>query len=98
MARKIILLIILLIQTLYVWYCMYNAQYLPYDDNYGLILHAFFVSLFVSVMLSIVWIWKRKWLRNSKFVLISWFILGSPVSVAIVTIFFYRNIFGTLQT
>jgi hypothetical protein len=90
---KLILPAVLLVETIYVWYCLYNAQFLEYDDNYGLMIHAFIISLVTLVALIIVWFKKREWIRQNLIPMISWLVLGSPVSVVLLVIF-YKTIFG----
>jgi hypothetical protein len=94
MARQIIFSSLLLIETLYVWYCLYNAQFLPYDHNYGLAIHAFIVSLVTLATLISLWLFKRALLRNLKIPIVLWFLFGSPFSIVILFMFLYETVFG----
>lgn len=88
-----LLVIILLGQTIYSWWCYYQAQFLVYDDNYGLIIHGFLMSLFMFLGIVILWIWNKYFIRSVKYPLIVWSIFGSPVSFIIAALN-YNSIFG----
>jgi EamA domain-containing membrane protein RarD len=90
---KLILPAVLAVETIYVWYCLYNAQFLEYDDNYGLMIHAFIISLVTLVALIIVWLKKKEWIKQNLMSMIAWLVLGSPLAIVLLVVF-YQNIFG----
>jgi intracellular septation protein A len=90
---KIILPAVLLVETIYVWYCLYHAQFLDYDDNYGLMIHGFLISLATLVALIIMWFKKREWIKQNLIPMIVWLVFGSPLAVVLL-VAFYPNIFG----
>jgi hypothetical protein len=97
-ARKIIFSIAVLAEIICIWYWLYNAQLLPYDDNYGALIDAFLVSLLATVVLSFMWFKQRPWILQSLYLSIVWMVLGSPVTV-IVVVFYVYDILGIhLQT
>ena len=90
---RIILPLVLILQTIYVWYCFYRAQFLEYDDDYGLIFHAFFISVLVMFVLISLAIWWRPLMERYFWVTMAWIFLGSPVTL-IIALLKYQEIFG----
>ena len=88
---------LLFVQTAYCWWCFLKAEELEYDDNYGILLHAIFISAITWIIIRIV---KAKWLGgltiNSR-IFWTWFLIGSPLTF-IIMFFLYPNIFGSLAT
>ena len=91
---KIILPLLLLTQTVYCWTAFYKAQFLQYDENYGLLIYGFVISLAVSFILTILWFCKRQLIKENKVATILWTIIGSPLTF-ILTALYYGQIFGT---
>lgn len=94
---RLFLLIILLVQTIYCWYCMVKAKYLAYDENYGLLIQAIIIAFAMWVVLRMIYAWKRNWIPGNKLVFIVWLIAGSPIPFIVASIF-YSDIFGPLAT
>lgn len=92
---KIILPLLLTVQTVYCWIAFYQAQFLQYDDNYGLLIHSFIIALATSVMLVIIWFLQPKQIKDNKLAAIIWAIIGSPLTF-IVAAFNYEKIFGAI--
>jgi len=92
--RKIILPLLLAAQTIYCWTTFYKAQFLQYDDNYGLLIHSFIIALVTLIILAVIWFRKRQLIKDNKVTTIIWTIIGSPLTF-IVAAFFYDTIFGT---
>ena len=93
--RNFIILILLITQTLYCWWCFFEAKHLPYDENYGMHIQAVLVSI---AALGIIRIVKAKWfgqLQVSTAVFWSWLVLGSPLTF-IFGLVFYGDLFGFL--
>ena len=84
---------ILLLQTIYSWVYFYNARLLEYDDNYGLLIHAFIISLAALIILIIIRLRKKYWTNYYKYPVIVWLIVGSPVTFLIAGIY-YQDIFN----
>ena len=91
-TSKIIFPIVLTLQTIYCWISFYNAQFLPYDDNYGLVISSFLISLFALFVLILFWFIKRPVIIKNKLPILIWIAIGSPLTFIIVT-FFYTDIF-----
>ena len=91
--HTIILALLMAIQTIYCWYCFYQARFLEYDYNYGLLIHGFFISLVALVTLLIVWFRNRQILKKSIALVIAWLVFGSPITFVICSLF-YEAIFG----
>jgi hypothetical protein len=88
---------VLLLQTIYCWRCFVCARFLPYDDNYGLLLQAVFISMTAWVFLRMV---QAKWLGPlslDRRVFWAWLVVGSPLTF-ILALFNYRHLFGALAT
>jgi len=95
--KKIIILVLLLVQTLYCWWCFLEAEKLPYDENYGILLESIFFSFAAWVLIRM---FKARWFgqfKLDKLVFWIWLIIGSPVTF-ILMFFFYSNLFGSLAT
>lgn len=92
--RKIILPLLLTLQIIYCWTTFYKAQFLEYDDNYGLLIHSFIIALATLIILTIIWFRKRQLIKDNKVPLIIWTIIGSPLTF-LVAAFLYEKIFGT---
>ena len=91
--KKIILPILLTLQTIYSWTCFYKAQFLPYDDNYGMLIHGFLISVLTLFILGIIWFRKRQWIKDTAIPNTIWFLVGSPVTLAIAAVY-YQDIFS----
>lgn len=84
----------LIIVTSVIWGQMYYAQFLPYDENYGMLVNAFVISVVVFCTGVILLFRKTKLIRQHLPATIVFLVINSPVTVAAV-IFNYRSIFGT---
>src|SRR5688572_15061774 len=92
--RNFIIPVCLLVQTVYCWWCFYKAKELPYDDNYGILIHAIFISMVGWVMLRM---FKARWFGEfhiTPSIFWTWLCIGSPVTFKL-GFFFYRNLFGS---
>ena len=85
----------LFLVTLTIWIMLYNAQFLDYDDNYGNLLAAFFLSIFALVALTVLWFKWRHIIKTSKWHTILFLMVSSPLTIALVSIN-YPTIFGTI--
>jgi hypothetical protein len=81
--------------TLIIWSLLYNAQFLEYDENYGNILSAFFMSLLFSMLLAVLWFKRRDILISHKWQTILFLIISSPITITFVIIK-YQVIFDTV--
>jgi hypothetical protein len=89
----IIVALLLVIQTAYCWFCFYNAQFLDYDDNYGLLIHSFFIAFVTLILLLIIWLRNRQILKKVGSFLLIWLVSGSPVTFILAALN-YESIFG----
>ena len=95
--KKIFITILLLVQTVYCWWCFFEAKKLPYDENYGILIHAIFISVTVWVGIRIL---RAKWFGHftlHRYVIWIWLIIGSPL-IFLPMFFFYSKLFGFLAT
>lgn len=87
--------ITLLLLTFIIWYVIYSAQFLIYDDNWGNILTAFFISVF-SFLLIIILFWKnRELIKNARWQTIMFLLFCSPLTLYFV-VMNYEFIFGAV--
>jgi hypothetical protein len=96
-TKESIIAILLLVQTVYCWWCFFEAKVLPYDDNYGILIHSIIISMAAWVILRIfIAKWFGQFQLNKK-VFWSWVAVGSPLTF-ILGFFFYSDLFGSLAT
>jgi hypothetical protein len=89
--------VLLSLQTIYCRRCFVCARFLPYDDNYGLLLQAVFISMAAWVFLRMV---QSKWLGPlslDRRLFWTWLVAGSPLTF-ILALFNYGHLFGALGT
>lgn len=85
--------LLLSLQTFYSLYCFYESRFLEYDDNIGLIINGFLVSLASLVILVVIRFFRKNWIKANKLAIILWLIIGSPITMILLAIF-YSDIFG----
>jgi len=85
--------IILLIVTSIIWYLIYQAQFLVYDDNWGNLILAFIISVCSFFLLILVWSNWKKIILNCKWQTIFFLLFASPISVVGI-VFNYELFFG----
>jgi hypothetical protein len=95
--KKLFLRLILSAQTTYCWWCFFETQSLPYDDNYTMLLSAIFISAITWITIGVLWKWKRDWLDIAPKKLLLWAVVGSPFAY-ILAFIFYSDLFGPLAT
>ena len=86
--------IILLIITSIIWYLIYHAQFLVYDDNWGNLILAFIISVSSFFLLIFVWSNWKEIILNCKWQTILFLLFASPISVVGI-VFNYELFFGT---
>jgi hypothetical protein len=97
-ARKIIFSTAVLAEIICIWYWLYSAQFLPYDDNYGALIDAFLVSLLATAVLVFMWFKQRQWILQSLYPIIVWTVFGSPATVILIVFYVYDLLGIHLQT
>ena len=95
LTTNIIYSTVLLLVTLTIWTFLYKAQFLEYDENYGNILSAFFLSLVATIFLTVLWFKWRNIIKTSKWQTILFLIISSPLTIALISIN-YPTILGTM--
>jgi hypothetical protein len=85
----------LLLVTLTIWALLNKAQFLEYDNNYGNILSAFFLSLVATIILTVLWFKWQHIIKTSKWQSILFLIISSPLTIVLVSIN-YPTIFGNM--
>jgi hypothetical protein len=95
--NRFIIPIVLTAQTIYCWWCFYEAKSLAYDDNYGILILAVVLSIITWVIVRMVKTWGKKWIELDTKMLFVWYFIGSPIPF-ILAFFFYSSLFGSLST
>lgn len=93
--QKIIYSLTLLVTASTIWLLLYNAQFLDYDDNYGNIITAFFLSVLATVLIIVMWFNWRYIIKTVKWQTVLFLVFCSPITVGIV-IYYYSKIFGAM--
>jgi hypothetical protein len=78
----------------FIWALMHEAQFLAYDENWGNILSAFFISLLATLCLLILWFKCQSFILECKWQTLLFLIFGSPFTIVIV-VMNYNLIFGS---
>ena len=91
--KKYILSLLLVIETVYVWTQFFEVQELPYDDNYGLLIHCFIISLLTLIILILLWFKRREFVKNNFVIVALWTLIASPMTLVLISIY-YESIFG----
>lgn len=93
---KTIYLSSLFLVTIVIWWQLYSAQFLAYDDNYGVLISAFLFSVLATIVLSVLWFKARAFIKQNALPTMLFLLLNSPVTVVLV-FYFYNNLFGQLK-
>jgi hypothetical protein len=94
---SVIISCVLLAQTVWSWACFSKARSLPYDENYGAIIFAFMISLFIVVIGVIIRVFVPRIISTNIKIIVIWLIVGSPLTF-LIALYFYYDLFGTLAT
>jgi hypothetical protein len=92
-VSKFAIPLLLSLQTFYSWYCFYESSFLEYDDNIGLMINGFLVSLASAAILIIIRFFRKDWIKANRLMIVIWLITGSPITIILLAIF-YSDIFG----
>jgi hypothetical protein len=87
-------ILILLLLTTFIWVQMYQAQFLPYDDNFGLLIMIFLISVALLITGGVLLVRKTKLIRQNLIWTILFLIINSPVTIFLV-VMNYELVFGT---
>jgi len=79
---------------LLIWWLMYDAKDLPYDDNIGSIFLAMMISLICTLALVILFFKKREIFLKNIIAIIVFTITSSPISIFHVAVN-YEFVFGS---
>lgn len=93
---KIIYVTTLFLLTVFIWLQMYSAQFLAYDENYGVLITSFSLSVLASLVLTILWFKARTFIEQNSFATILFLFMSSPFALIFV-FYFYHDIFGKLK-
>lgn len=85
--------ITLLLLTFIIWYVIYSAQFLLYDENIGNIILAFLISIFSLVGILILFWKKRELIKDCRWQTIMFLLVASPLTIYLVALN-YELIFG----
>jgi len=92
--KRTIYILTLLLLTTFIWVQIYRAQFLPYDENFGLLIMIFLISVALLVTGIILLIRKTKLVRQNLILTILFLIINSPVTIFL-AVMEYEFIFGT---
>ena len=93
MKRSIYILTLLFLTT-FIWVQIYRAQFLPYDDNFGLLIIIFLISVALLVIGVVLLIRRTKLIRQNLILTVLFLIINSPVTIFVV-VMEYEFVFGT---
>ena len=93
---KIIYLTTLILLTVFIWRQLYSAQFLEYDDNYGVLISTFLLSVFSTIILTILWFKARTFIKQNSLATALFILASSPLTIALV-FYFYHDLFGQLK-
>lgn len=85
--------ITLLMLTFIIWYVIYSAQFLEYDENWGNIILSFLVSIFSSIGILILFWIKRDLIKDCRWQTIMFLLVCSPLTLYFI-VMNYEFIFG----
>lgn len=94
-TRSLLNIIYLMIGVI-IWLGMVRAKYEVYDENIGSMLGAFSFSVLAFIILFILVVKRRHWLKDNVYGTAIFFITCSPLTVAIVVLN-YAAIFGQID-
>ncbi|HEX2532255.1 MAG TPA: hypothetical protein VHK69_00890 [Chitinophagaceae bacterium] len=86
--KKIGILLLWILQAGWSWYCFYRAQFYPYDENYGLLIGGFLLSV-AGLVAAVVYGWQKpRGLKGLGLPFILWLLLGSPVTFLLAALYY----------
>lgn len=83
----------LLTVSIFIWYLLYTAQTLPYDENYGNLILSFILSCLATAAILLLWVKYEKLIRQNIISVILFLFSSSPLTIALV-IFNYQLFFN----
>jgi hypothetical protein len=93
MIAKYLYKSILLIGAGLMWFLMFLASKSEYDENYGYFIYSMLISIILTLVIVIGWLWKRKVVRENKVLNIAFLLLASPASL-LLFIEIYQRFWG----
>ena len=96
MHIKYIYLVLLFLLTIGIWWNLYSSQFLEYDENWGVIITVFLLSIVATLVLIAIWFKARVFIKQNSLVTIVFLILNSPLTIGVI-IYNYQDIFGHLK-
>lgn len=93
---KIIYSATLFLLAVFIWRLLYSAQFLEYDENYGVLIAAFLLSLLATTFPAILWFKARSFIWQNSVATILFLLAASPLTVALV-FYFYNHLFQHLK-
>ncbi|SMC51898.1 hypothetical protein [Moheibacter sediminis] len=87
--------ITLVLLTFFIWYVIYSAQFLIYDESLGNIILAFLVSIFSLIGILILFWKKRNIIKDCQWQTIMFLLICSPLTIFFV-VMNYEFIFGAV--
>lgn len=66
------------------WWLIHESYYAEYDENIGLVIGAFLLSLIPIVVLPVLWFASRPLFKRNQWVILFWFLTCSPITLFLV--------------
>ncbi|WP_448702723.1 hypothetical protein ACFGVR_10255 [Mucilaginibacter sp. AW1-3] len=85
--------IALLAGALAIWYYVWLAHQLDYDENFGAIIFAIILSMVLTLSITVMWFLTRALILQNKLISLSFLIIASPITI-LLFIYVYQAIAG----
>ncbi len=72
---------VLLIGVIVIWYNVWLAHQLSYDENFGAIIFAMIFSMTLTLSVTAMWFLTRALMQQNKFVSVAFLVLASPITI-----------------
>lgn len=86
--------IALLAGALVIWYYVWLAHVLEYDENFGAIIFAMIFSMVLTLLVTLMWFWKKRLIVQNKIMSLLFMITASPITI-LGFIYVYERVAGT---
>lgn len=86
-------MVMLFLATTFIWWQIYTVQFLPYDENYGAMIAAVIVSVGSTIIIQILWMKFRSFIKRNALITIVFLVINSPVTIVPVLLN-YKTLFG----
>lgn len=85
---------VLIISAWAIWYYVWLAHTLEYDENFGAIIFAMIFSMVLTLSVALMWFWKKALIIQNKIMSLLFLITASPITI-LGFIYVYERVSGT---